>query len=114
MQPPPGYPDSQNQVCLLHRALYGLKQAPRAWFAKFNSVVAQQGFTPSSYDSALFIRYTSTDITLILLYVDVPYINYYAMYTEKCFKACKVGLQRSSKYRDKTNQNTDLNKYLKV
>uniref|UniRef100_A0A2N9IWM2 Integrase catalytic domain-containing protein n=1 Tax=Fagus sylvatica TaxID=28930 RepID=A0A2N9IWM2_FAGSY len=43
MQPPPGYPDSQNQVCRLRRALYGLKQAPRAWFAKFSSVVAQQG-----------------------------------------------------------------------
>uniref|UniRef100_A0A2N9EUE1 Integrase catalytic domain-containing protein n=1 Tax=Fagus sylvatica TaxID=28930 RepID=A0A2N9EUE1_FAGSY len=70
MQPPPGYPDSQNQVCRLRRALYGLKQAPRAWFAKFSSVVAQQGFTPSSYDSALFIRHTSTGITLILLYVD--------------------------------------------
>jgi hypothetical protein len=40
MQPPPGYPDSQNEVCSLHRALYGLKQAPRAWFAKFSSVVA--------------------------------------------------------------------------
>uniref|UniRef100_A0A2N9HY75 Reverse transcriptase Ty1/copia-type domain-containing protein n=1 Tax=Fagus sylvatica TaxID=28930 RepID=A0A2N9HY75_FAGSY len=39
MQPPPGYPDSQNQVCRLRRALYGLKQAPRAWFAKFSSVV---------------------------------------------------------------------------
>ena len=70
MQPPPGYPDSQNQVCRLRRALYGLKQAPRAWFAKFSSVVAQQGFTPSSYDSALFIRHTSTGIILILLYVD--------------------------------------------
>jgi hypothetical protein len=70
MQPPPGYPDSQNQVCRLRRALYGLKQAPRAWFAKFSFVVAQQGFTPSSYDSALFIRHTSTGITLILLYVD--------------------------------------------
>jgi hypothetical protein len=70
MQPPPGYPDSQNQVCRLRRALYGLKQAPRAWFAKFSSVVAQQGFTPSSYDSAHFIRHTSTGITLILLYVD--------------------------------------------
>uniref|UniRef100_A0A2N9FMK4 Reverse transcriptase Ty1/copia-type domain-containing protein n=1 Tax=Fagus sylvatica TaxID=28930 RepID=A0A2N9FMK4_FAGSY len=29
-----------------------------------------KGFTPSSYDSALFIRHTSTGITLILLYVD--------------------------------------------
>uniref|UniRef100_A0A2N9HUY6 Reverse transcriptase Ty1/copia-type domain-containing protein n=1 Tax=Fagus sylvatica TaxID=28930 RepID=A0A2N9HUY6_FAGSY len=41
MQPPSGYPDSQNQ-----------------------------GFIPSSYDLALFIRHTSTGITLILLYVD--------------------------------------------
>uniref|UniRef100_A0A2N9EDP9 Integrase catalytic domain-containing protein n=1 Tax=Fagus sylvatica TaxID=28930 RepID=A0A2N9EDP9_FAGSY len=70
MQPPPGYPDSQNQVCRLRRALYGLKQAPWAWFAKFSFVVAQQGFIPSSYDSTLFIRHTSTSITLILLYVD--------------------------------------------
>uniref|UniRef100_A0A2N9H674 Reverse transcriptase Ty1/copia-type domain-containing protein n=1 Tax=Fagus sylvatica TaxID=28930 RepID=A0A2N9H674_FAGSY len=36
MQPPPGYPDSQNQVCRLRRAFYGLKQALRAWFAKFS------------------------------------------------------------------------------
>uniref|UniRef100_A0A2N9HCJ2 Reverse transcriptase Ty1/copia-type domain-containing protein n=1 Tax=Fagus sylvatica TaxID=28930 RepID=A0A2N9HCJ2_FAGSY len=70
MQPPPGYPDSHNQVCRLRRALYGLKQAPRAWFAKFSSVVAQQGFISNSYDSALFIRHTSIGITLILLYVD--------------------------------------------
>jgi hypothetical protein len=70
MQPPPGYPASQNQVFRLRRTLYGLKQAPRAWFAKFSSVIAQQGFTLSSYDSALFIRHTSTSITLILLYVD--------------------------------------------
>uniref|UniRef100_A0A2N9HCD2 Reverse transcriptase Ty1/copia-type domain-containing protein n=1 Tax=Fagus sylvatica TaxID=28930 RepID=A0A2N9HCD2_FAGSY len=68
--PPPGYPDSQNQVCRLRRALYGLKQAPRAWFAKISNVVAQQGFTSSSYDSTLFIRHTFTGITFILLYVD--------------------------------------------
>uniref|UniRef100_A0A2N9IB43 Reverse transcriptase Ty1/copia-type domain-containing protein n=1 Tax=Fagus sylvatica TaxID=28930 RepID=A0A2N9IB43_FAGSY len=41
MQPPSGYPDSHNQ-----------------------------GFTPSPYDSALFIRHTSTGISLILFYVD--------------------------------------------
>ena len=41
MQPPPGYPDSQNQVCRLRRALCGLKQAPQAWFAKFSSVVSR-------------------------------------------------------------------------
>ena len=70
MQLPLGYPDSQNQVCRLHHALYSLKQAPQAWFAKFSYVVAQQGFIPSPYDLALFIRQTFTSITLIPLYVD--------------------------------------------
>ena len=32
---------------------------------------------------------------------------------KKCIKACKLGLQRSSKYHDRTNQNVDLNKCLK-
>ena len=38
------------------------------------------------------------------------------LYTKKkkSIKACKVGLQRSSKYHDMTNQNIDLNKCLKV
>ena len=70
MQPPPGYPHSGNQVCHLRCALYGLKQAPRAWFEKFSSVVAQQGFTSSLHDTALFVRRSSAGITLILLYVD--------------------------------------------
>ena len=33
-------------------------------------MVAQQGFVPNSYDSALFLNKTNTNITLILLYVD--------------------------------------------
>ena len=70
MQPPPGYPHSGSQVCRLRRTLYGLKQAPRVWFEKFSSVVAQQGFTSSPHGTALFVRKSSTGITLILFYVD--------------------------------------------
>ena len=55
MQPPPGYTHSDHQVCRLRCTLYGLKQAPRAWFEKFSSVVAQQSFTSSPYDIALFV-----------------------------------------------------------
>ena len=55
MQPPPSYPHLGSQVCRLHRAFYGLKQAPQAWFEKFSSVVAQQGFTLSPHDNALII-----------------------------------------------------------
>ena len=70
MQPPPSYPDSHNQVCRLRRALYVLKQASQAWFAKFSSVVAQEGFTPNPYDSTLFLCQIAISITLILFYVD--------------------------------------------
>jgi hypothetical protein len=70
MHPPPGYHHPPHKVCRLRRALYGLKQAPRAWFAKFSSVVAQQGFVSSSYDSGLFLRTTNNGTILILLYVD--------------------------------------------
>jgi hypothetical protein len=70
MHPPPGYHHPPHKVCRLRRALYGLKQAPHAWFAKFNFVVAQQGFVSSSYDSALFLQTTNNGTILILLYVD--------------------------------------------
>jgi hypothetical protein len=70
MHPPPGYHHRPHKVCKLHQALYGLKQVPRAWFAKFNSVVAQQGFVSSSYDSTLFLRTTDAGTILILLYVN--------------------------------------------
>ena len=33
---------------------------------------------------------------------------------KKCIKACKVRVQRSSKYHDRTNQDIDLNKCLKI
>jgi hypothetical protein len=70
MQPPPGYTRPPHKICKLRRALYGLKQAPRAWFAKFNSTIAQIGFVSSSYDSTLFIQRSDASLILILLYVD--------------------------------------------
>ena len=56
LKPPQGFEHPPQKVCRLRKALYGLKQSPRTWFSKFSSVMAQQGFTPSAYDSALFIR----------------------------------------------------------
>jgi hypothetical protein len=70
MHPPPGYHHPPHKVCRLRRALYGLKQAPCAWFAKFDFVVAQQGFVSSAYNSALFLQTTDAGTILILLYVD--------------------------------------------
>ena len=70
MQPSLGYTHSGCQVCHICRALYGLKQALQAWFEKFSSVVAQQGFTSSPNDTTLFVRRSFASITLIFLYVN--------------------------------------------
>jgi len=70
MHPPLGSSIQSPKVCRLRRALYGLKQAPRAWFAKFSTTVCEFGFTPSSYDSALFLRKIAGGTILLLLYVD--------------------------------------------
>ena len=73
MKLPPGYshpPGFPHRVCRLRRALYDLKQAPRAWFAKFSSTISQHGFSGSSFDTALFLRWSSHGITILFLYVD--------------------------------------------
>ena len=73
MKLPPGYshpPVFSHRVFQLRRALYGLKQAPQAWFAKFNSTISQHGFSGSSFYTALFLRRSDHDITILLLYVD--------------------------------------------
>jgi hypothetical protein len=70
MQAPPGYSDCPDKVCLLRHALYGLKQAPRAWFAKFNSIVHQFGYSSNPHDTTLFIRHSDKGVILFLLYVD--------------------------------------------
>ena len=64
---PPGFP---YRVFRLQRALYGLKQASRAWFAKFSSTISQHDFSSSSFDTALFLRWSGQGITILLLYVD--------------------------------------------
>lgn len=70
MVPPPGVPHKSGEVCKLRKALYGLKQAPRAWFDKFSTTITSLGFQSSPYDSALFVRNSSTGRILLLLYVD--------------------------------------------
>ncbi|XP_028089128.1 uncharacterized protein LOC114289580 [Camellia sinensis] len=57
-------------VCKLKKALYGLKQAPRAWFSTYSNLLLTQDFIPSQYDYSLFVKKTSTSITILLIYVD--------------------------------------------
>ena len=50
--------------------IIGLKQAPRAWFEKFSVVISSLEFVSSSYDSAIFIKYTDASRIILSLYVD--------------------------------------------
>ena len=59
---PPRYAHSCNYVFRLQRTLYGIKQAFQAMFAKFSSVVTQQGFTLSPYNTILFICKSSVGV----------------------------------------------------
>ncbi|XP_028059334.1 uncharacterized protein LOC114263037 [Camellia sinensis] len=72
MDQPPGFIDASfpSDVCKLQKALYGLKQAPRTWFSIFSKFLLSQGFCLSHSDSSLFVRKTSSTITIILIYVN--------------------------------------------
>lgn len=72
MNQPHGFIDPQfpTHVCKLKKAIYGLKQAPRAWFSLLSHCLQQLGFKPSKSGPSLFVRKTTTDIIIILVYVD--------------------------------------------
>lgn len=68
---PFGFQTSQpNQVCKLQKSLYGLKQASRQWFVKLSTALLSLGYIQSSSDHSLFIKNVTSNITIILVYVD--------------------------------------------
>jgi len=71
MQVSPGLsvPNSQ-MVCQLQRSLYGLKQASRQWFTKLSGLLTSHGFKQSHSDHSLFLRFTVSITTILLVYVD--------------------------------------------
>jgi len=70
MEVPKGIPNPSNKVCKLRKSLYGLKQANRQWFSKLSQTLISLGYQQSKYDYSLFINKSSTDITLVAVYVD--------------------------------------------
>ncbi|XP_026428298.1 uncharacterized protein LOC113324190 [Papaver somniferum] len=72
MDQPQGFvdPEFPDFVCHLKKSLYGLKQAPRAWFERFSSFLVKFGFTRSVCDYSMFIYTSSSEMMILLLYVD--------------------------------------------
>jgi len=70
MQMPKGIPNPNHKVCRLRKSLYGLKQASRQWFSKLKDTLISLGYTQSKSDYSLFLNKTSTQITVIAVYVD--------------------------------------------
>ena len=72
MTQPPGFIDTVNptHVCRLSKSLYGLKQAPQPWYEWLRQSLLEPDFTISPSDPSLFIRKTSTDVVIVLIYVD--------------------------------------------
>lgn len=52
-----------DHACCLNRSLYGLKQAPRAWYQRFASHIATNGFTCSKSDTSLFVLHGTMGTT---------------------------------------------------
>ncbi|KAH1134015.1 hypothetical protein GYH30_012429 [Glycine max] len=71
MQVLPGLsvPNSQ-MVCRLQHSLYGLKQASRQWFTKLLGLLTSHGFKQSHSDHSLFLCFTGSITTILLVYVD--------------------------------------------
>ena len=54
MEPPEGFSEGRNKVCLLQRSLYGLKQAERDWYQTLSSFLEEADFSRSENDYCLF------------------------------------------------------------
>ena len=59
-----------NDVVKLRRSLYGLKQSPRLWNKVLDSFLQDLGFSASEYDTALYIKRTTTKVLIVAVYVD--------------------------------------------
>ena len=68
---PEGVEFDGNHNCLeLVKAIYGLKQASRVWNETFDEFVCSIGFQVSDFDPYLYIKVTSGQCVLLLVYVD--------------------------------------------
>ena len=57
-------------VLKLKKALYGLKQAPHAWYFKLHNCLVSLGFKRSTYEQAIYLKFSDRIHLIIGVYVD--------------------------------------------
>ena len=61
----------QPHVCLLKKSLYDLKQTPRQWYKCFDSLMVENKFSKSQYDSCVYYQQLKNwNYIYFLLYID--------------------------------------------
>ncbi|KAK3010787.1 hypothetical protein RJ639_012601 [Escallonia herrerae] len=61
----------EDHVCLLKKSLNRLKQSPRQWYKRFDTFMAERGYTRNAYDSCVYYkRLADGSHMYLLLYVD--------------------------------------------
>nr|KYP62158.1 Retrovirus-related Pol polyprotein from transposon TNT 1-94 [Cajanus cajan] len=99
MHVPQGLLAQHDQVCLLKCSLYGLKQASRQWYARLSSFLLLHGYHHSQADHSLFLKFTGTSITALLIYVDdiilsrndLSEISHITLLLDQAFKVKNLG-----------------------
>lgn len=70
MSCPPGMSTPRGVACLLKKSLYGLKQAPRQWYMALADFLTLSGFHSTYSDPCVFVKFTSSGIVVLIVYVD--------------------------------------------
>ncbi|WAQ84739.1 hypothetical protein PtA15_5A312 [Puccinia triticina] len=70
VRPPEGLNVPKGYTCKLQKALYGTKQAARCWWKHLQKKLKDLGYTPSQFDSSLYILQHSSHKGAIWVHVD--------------------------------------------
>nr|GEY65364.1 retrotransposon protein, putative, Ty1-copia subclass [Tanacetum cinerariifolium] len=101
MEQPKGFvnPKYLNRVSKLKRSIYGLKQASRQWNKRFDDEIKKFGFTQNHDEPCVYLKYSRSNITFLILYVDdiliignnIPILQSVKSYLGRCFAMKNLG-----------------------
>jgi hypothetical protein len=70
MKPPEGFICESDEVWVLEKTIYGLKQSAHEWNEEVDGGMKKLGFTQTTEDPTLYIRYMEGRLLIVTIYVD--------------------------------------------